>query len=169
MIKLLGFLIIVASSAKIGFDISDKYRNRTREIKAFITILEKIKNEISFSNCIISEALEKSKNIKCKTISSMIDYILNKVEKNRISLAEAFNFFLNENNTSLTKTDTDEILKFFAFFGNGDKEDEIKNINSTVANMRVNLQSAIEDEKKYVKLFRTSGFLAGCLIAIILA
>ena len=57
MIRILGFIIIVVSSVKIGFDISGKYTGRVKELKSFIKVLEKLKNEISFSNCVISEAL----------------------------------------------------------------------------------------------------------------
>ena len=169
MIKILGFFIIVASSAKIGFDLSEKYCNRTKEIKAFIRVLEKIKGEISFSNCIITDTLARIEDIKCQKIKNMIEYILKKVEDEKITLKVAFEKFTKENTLSLEKNDIDEIMRFFASFGNGDRDDEINNIANTVSVLNTNLQTAIEDEKKYVKLFRTSGILAGCLIAIILA
>lgn len=169
MIKILGFLIIVASSAKIGFDLSEKYCNRTKEIKAFINVLEKIKNEISFSNCIITDALSNSVNVKCKTIYKMIEYIVKKVEEDKSTLVDAFHSFINENSVAFEKEDMEEITRFFSLFGSGDRDDEIKNITNTLTNMKAHLQTAIENEKKYVKLFRTSGILAGCLIAIILA
>ena len=44
-----------------------------------------------------------------------------------------------------------------------------ENISNTVDNIKSHLNEALEDEKKYVKIFRTSGVLAGFLIAIILA
>lgn len=169
MVKIIGFLIILASSAKIGFDLSQKYCNRTKEIKAFINVLEKIKNEISFSNCIITDALLKASEVKCSVVRDMVTYIHKKVEEEKLILSEAFEDFIKKNETAFTKSDTDEILRFFSTFGSGDREDEIKNISNTVYNLNNNLHSAVEDEKKYVKLFRTSGVLAGCLISIILA
>lgn len=169
MIKILGFLIIVASSAKIGFDLSEKYCNRTKEIKSFISVLEKIKNEISFSNCIITDALIKASKVKSKTVQNMVTYISKKVEDEKMALTDAFGMYIRENTMAFDKGDIDEINRFFSVFGSGDREDEIKNISNTVINMKAHLQTAVEDEKKYVKLFRTSGVLAGFLIAIILA
>ena len=169
MIKILGFLIIVASSSKIGFDLSQKYSDRTKELRGFISVLERIKNEISFSNCIITDALVKASNVKSQTISSMVKNISKKIEEKNISLSDAFNTYIKENSIALDKKDTDEISRFFSIFGSGDREDEIKNINNSVINLKNNLQTAIEDEKKYVKLFRTGGVFAGFLIAIILA
>ena len=169
MIKILGFLIIVASSAKIGFDLSQKYSDRTKELRGFISVLERIKNEISFSNCIITDALVKASNVKSQTIRNMVKNISEKIEEKNISLADAFNTYIKENPMALDKKDTDEISRFFSMFGSGDREDEIKNINNSVINLKNNLQTAMEDEKRYVKLFRTGGVLAGFLIAIILA
>lgn len=169
MIKILGFLIIVASSAKIGFDLSEKYCNRTKEIKSFISVLEKIKNEISFSNCIITDALIKASKVKSKTVQNMVTYISKKVEDEKMALTDAFGMYIRENTMAFDKGDIDEINRFFSVFGSGDREDEIKNISNTVTNMKAHLQTAVEDEKKYVRLFRTSGVLAGFLIAIILA
>ncbi len=170
MIKILGFIIIVVSSAKIGFDLSEKYSNRTRELKALINVFERVKNEISFSNCVISDALINSCNVKSKNISYMIKFVSDAVSKKSITLADAFNSYIKMDNTlSLNNKDIEEINSFFSMFGSGDREDEIKNINNSISNIKSNLQAAIDDEKRYVKLFRTSGVLAGFLIAIILA
>lgn len=170
MIKIIGFLIIVASSAKIGFDLSQKYCNRTKELKCFINVLERVKNEISFSNCIITDALSKAADTKMNTVSNMIFYILQTVKEKGVTLADAFNTYIRDNNfLSLERKDIEEINQFFSVFGSGDRDDEIKNLNNTITNMRLHLQSSIDDEKRYVKLFRTSGVLAGFLIAIILA
>ena len=170
MIKILGFIIIVAASTKIGFDLSEKYSKRTKELRALISVLERVVNEISFSNCIISDALISGCNVRIKTISDMIKYISITVKEKSLSLTEAFDCYLKTNNElSLNSKDVDEVFKFFSMFGSGDREDEIKNINNAILNIKSNLKNAIDDEKRYVKLFKTSGVLAGFLIAIILA
>lgn len=170
MIKILGFLIIVASSAKIGYDLSEKYSNRTKELKAFVNVLERIRNEISFSNCVISDALIKACDVKSRAVNNMIKLVSETVREKGITLHEAFNTYIKMDNTSsLNSRDIEEISRFFLMVGSGDREDEIKNINNTIVNIKSNLQSALDDEKRYVKLFRTSGVLAGFLIAIILA
>ena len=171
MIKLIGFIIIVLSCGKIGIDLSQKYCNRTKELKSFIHLLERIKSDISFSNCTITDALSKNIENKNNVISSMILSILNSVNENSVALEDAFNTYINKNgdNISLQRKDIEEINGFFSMFGIGDREDEINNLNNTINNLKIFLQDALEDEKKYVRLFRTTGVLAGFLIAIILA
>ena len=149
MIKVIGFLIIVISSAKIGFDLSKKYINRTRELKSFVYFLERLKNE---------------------TVKNMLNYMYDKINKNNVSPWDAFNDFIkNDSLHSFCKADVDEIGRFFSCVGSGDRQDEIENICNVISNIKVNLANAAEDEKKYVKLYRTSGILAGFMIAVILA
>ena len=169
MIRIIGFIIIVVSSAKIGFDISGKYIGRVRELKSFIKVLEKLKNEINFSNCVVSEALSNSANVKSATVNDMVKHLSESIKNGKDNLCEAFNSYLLVNQTCFDKSDVDEIYGFLSVLGNGDREDEIKNISNTMEFLKSNLNAAIENERKYVKVFRTSGILAGCLIAIILA
>ena len=169
MIKLIGFIIIIISSAKIGFDLSAKYIRRVKDLKSFISVLEKIKSKIKFSNCVISDALVKASEVKSDTVSNLVKYISKKIEDGKTGPSDAFECYLKENITFFEKNDIEEIYKFFSAFGSGDREDEIKNISNTIENIKSHLNEAIENEKKYVKLFRTSGVLAGFLIAIILA
>ena len=170
MIKIIGFIIIVISSSKIGFDLAKKYLNRSRELKAFMYVLERLKSEIGFSNCIITDALVNSSNVKNETVKNMVGNLCQMVKNDNISLADAFNTYVkNDNSNSFSKSDVDEIYRFFSGVGSGDKEDEIENINNCIENIRMNLRNAVEDEGRYVKLYRTSGVLAGFLIAVILA
>ena len=169
MIKLLGFVVIVISSAKIGFDISLKYIYRVKELKAFLNMLEKIKNNIKFSNYVISDALINLYEVKSDSVNKMFDYISKKIENEKINPGDAFKSFLENNTTYFEKCDIDEIFGFFASFGSSDRETEIKNIDKTAEVIKSNLAVALENEKKYVKFFRASGVLSGFLIAIILA
>ena len=169
MLRLLGFIIIVASSAKIGFDISAKYIGRVRELKSFIKVLEKLKNEISFSNCVICDALLNSSNVKSAAVSEMVKYIAENVKNEKTDLCEAFGSYVVTKPTYFDKTDVDEIFTFLSALGSGDAEEEIKNISNTTEILKSNLANAVENQRKYVKVFRTSGVLAGFLIAIILA
>ncbi len=169
MIKLVGFIIILLSSAKIGFDISAKYTGRVEDLKSFISALGKIKTEISFSNCEITDALITASNVKSVNIHNILLYIANKIEKGKMTLCDAFSSYIGENETFLIKEDIEEIRRFFSVFGSGDREDELENVSNTIINLKLNLNNAVENAKKYVKLYRTSGILAGFLIAIILA
>lgn len=169
MLKIIGFLIIMVSATKIGFDYSSKYIARTRELKAIIFILEKLKSEIKFSNNTIPQALEIISHTSVLTVKNMFLSVCSMVENECCSLDFAFKTYIIDNNTlSLSKEDLEVIQNFFSMLGTGDVEDEIKNINSTSQKLNMLLQDSLESEAKYVKLYRTCGVLAGCLISIML-
>ena len=169
MIRFLGFVIIVMSSAKIGFDASYRYIGRVKELKSFIKVLEKLRNEIEFSNCVISEALLNSANVKSSMVNKLINHIVTNIENGKNSMCEAFVEFVSLNRMYFYKNDVDEICGYLSSFGSGDTKEEIENITKTIGGLKSNLGVAIENERKYVKFFRTSGILTGFLIAIILA
>ncbi len=170
MLKLIGFLIIMISSTKIGFDYSLKYTSRTEQLKAFVFILERLKAEIKLSNSVIADALDKSNDVQEHNVHIMIEYICNMVKKENCSLISAFKSYLvTDEALSLSKEDLDVLSDFFSMLGTGDVDDEIKNIDSAMEKINLLLQDSCEKESKYVKLFRTSGVLAGCLISVILA
>lgn len=169
MIKFIGFLIILASSAKIGFDISEGYKNRTKELRSLENAMEIIKNEISFSGCILSDALMSASAVKSKSISKLLSDMSAQLKEHKTTASEAFRECMTKNKDilSLKNEDFDILSGFFSRCGTGNVEDEINNISSSVSAIGMNILSACEDEKKYVKLFRTTGILAGLMIGII--
>lgn len=168
MIKMIGFFIVLLSSSKIGFDISKKYSDRAKELKSLITVFEIIKNEINFSNSVISDALKKASGVKNKNISDLIYYLAQKSKEND-DIGKSFDNYLkiNADNLSLKKCDIDVLEKIFNIIGSGDIKEEISQISNTVKNLEILLELSIQDEKKYSKLFKTTGILAGLLIAVI--
>ena len=167
MIKLAGFLIILLSSAKIGYDIGERYKNRTEELKSLATALEIIKNEISFSNCVISDAIYAGANVGCKKISDLLIEMSKIIKNEDKSVLEAYELLSGRYELSLNKSDTQILQKMFSVFGSGDKENETQNIKKAIEEVYKNIKGASADEKKYVKLFRTFGVLSGILIGII--
>lgn len=167
MIKIIGFLIIFLSSSKIGYDIGERYKNRTEELKSLAMALEIIKNEISFSNCVIADAIKGGAGVSCKKISRMLTEMSDMVKDGDKSVFEAYKSVLPKLELSLNKNDMQILENLFSVFGGGDKIAEAQNIDKATDKIYRNIKSAFADEKKYVKLFRTFGVLSGVLIGII--
>lgn len=167
MIKFIGFLIILLSSSKIGYDIGERYKNRSEELKSLAMALEIIKNEISFSNCVISEAIKSGSNVGCKKISDLLVKMSELINSDDLSVLEAYKFLSPKFELSVNKSDRQILEKLFSVFGSGDKNAEAQNIDKATDAIYKNIKSALTDEKKYVKLFRTFGVLSGVLIGII--
>lgn len=169
MIKLIGFIIILLSASKIGYEISEGYKNRTREIRSVITALSVLKNEISFKNCVLSDAFYYSSRVKNPFVSCMFKTISEELNKSTDSLIKIYESYIlkNKDKHSLSNNDTEILYDMFSKLGYGDTEEQINIISYAIRTFESNLKSSVENERKYVRLFRTGGVLAGILTAII--
>ena len=169
MIKIVGYLIILIASAMIGFGVSEKYRNRTKELLAVRSSLEIIRNEINFNNRLIGDALLSGAGVKLPIISELFKTISDILAESNVTVSNAFLDCMSDfkESLSLNNDDINLLENFFSLAGTGSNVDEIKNINSVLSSIELNIKSATEDEKRYVKLFRTTGVLAGLMIGTI--
>ena len=169
MIKIVGYLIILIASAMIGFGVSDKYRNRTKELLAVRTSLEIIRNEINFNNRLLSDALLTGAGVKMPAISELFGKMAEILAKGNVTVSKAFADCISDfkGNLSLNNDDINLLENFFSVAGTGSNIEEIVNIDSVLSSIDLNIKSAAEDENKYVKLFRTTGVLAGLMIGTI--
>lgn len=169
MIKIVGYLIILIASAMIGFGVSEKYRNRTKELLAVRTSLEIIRNEINFNNRLIGDALLAGAGVKIPVISELFKRMSDILAESNITVSKAFSDCIDDfkGNLSLNNDDINILGNFFSLAGTGSNIEEISNIDSVLSLIELNIKSATEDENKYVKLFRTTGVLAGLMIGTI--
>lgn len=169
MIKIVGYLIILIASAMIGFGVSEKYRNRTKELLAVRSSLEIIRNEINFNNRLIGDALLSGAGVKLPIISELFKTISDILAESNVTVSNAFLDCMSDfkESLSLNNDDINLLENFFSLAGTGSNVEEIKNINSVLSSIELNIKSATEDEKRYVKLFRTTGVLAGLMIGTI--
>ena len=68
MVKLTGFLIISLSAVKIGFDMSQKYIKRSRELQDLTNALELMCKELNFTTPDISNMFIVASKVNCKNI-----------------------------------------------------------------------------------------------------
>ena len=169
MIKIVGYLIILIASAMIGFGVSEKYRNRTKELLAVRSSLEIIRNEINFNNRLIGDALLSGAGVKLPIISELFKTISDILAESNVTVSNAFLDCMSDfkESLSLNNDDINLLENFFSLAGTGSNVEEIKNINSVLSSIELNIKSATEDEMRYVKLFRTTGVLAGLMIGTI--
>jgi len=162
MIKIIGFLIVLISSCKIGLDISNRYSERTKELRSVIQALEIIKTEIEFSNSLLFKALEHCDIVKNKSVSNLMLKISKSLKNNETISNELF----ENNNLALHKSDIDILTDIFLTLGAGNTQNEVNNINNGIDRLKASINNSLDDEKKYCKLSKVSGLLIGIFIGI---
>ena len=168
MIKLAGFLIILFSAVKIGFDMSQKYVNRLKELKGVTNALEFMCKELNFTTPNVADMLCSASKVNCKNIKRLFEDMSNFMKSNMNTPLEAFDKSKGSINFALTDKDFQILSDYFAICGNGCVDDELNSIKLAVSMLKQNYEGAILDENKYVKLYRFTGLVAGLMLSIIL-
>lgn len=168
MIKLAGFIIILFSAVKIGYDISQKYINRTQEVKNLINVFDFMCKELNFTTPDLAEMFGTAAKVNCKNIKKLFEDISGVMKNKTITPLEAFNVCKNNIDFSLNNNDFQILSDYFSVCGSGCVNDEVNSIKKTIFLLDQNLESAIADENKYVKLYRFTGLIVGLMVSIIL-
>lgn len=171
MLKLLGAVLIIASSSAGGFYVARSYRERPRQLRMLQQALQMLETEIIYGSVPLHLAM--------KHIGERMPFILKKIflsmSSNLLELDGASSYECWEKaieqhfgQTSLKLQDKEILLHFGQTLGISDKEDQMKHIRLTVQNLSVEEHLAREEQKLYEKISRHLGVLLGALIVILM-
>ena len=168
MIKLAGFVIIMFSTVKIGRDLSEKYINRTNELKNITSGLDLMCKEINFTNSGVADLLYSASKVNNKKIKQLFENMAHLIKNELNTPLLSFNKCKNNAGLALNDADIQILCNYFSTCGKSNAEDEVDSIKNTINMLNYNLESAISDENKHVKLCNFTGVVVGLMISIIL-
>ena len=169
LVKLLGCIIIILCSAKIGFEEAAKYSTRVKEIRELQTALAALKGEIGFCRTPMSQALTRMGQ-KLKSSVSQIFIKAGEDLKNKgKSAAEAWEAALLgvQKNLSLKNDEIYILSTFGKLLGVNDAGGQIENIELTSQKLAICEKQALEDERRFARLYRSLGIIGGVFISIL--
>jgi stage III sporulation protein AB len=70
--------------------------------------------------------------------------------------------------TACKKNEKDIMLLLGASLGVSDREDQLRYLRLAIAQLQAEEENAIEEQKRYEKMWRSLGVLAGALIVIVM-
>ena len=166
MIKLIGAILIICTSAVLGYTLSKNLKKRCRALEEFIGALEYIKPCI----CVMDRRMEdilKDANEKF----NLSGIFLNTLENFRLkgiksawadsvdSVAEGL--CLNEDDRDIIKSVGERLGKTYA-------EDQRENIDGVILRLQMNLDLARMDYNKNGVLLRKCSVLTGIMLVMML-
>lgn len=167
--KLAGGAVLVMVGGKIGYDTSNRYQKRVKELMAFQSGLWGLSSDIGFTLTTIDEAMIKLSRL-VPTKASDVFLKTGELIKQGNTAEKAWNDALDVNRVNLCLNDGDiDILKDFGSrLGTSDSDTEIENIKNTIEKLKICEKDANENCHKYSKLCKTAGLSTGALLAILL-
>ncbi|WKV08985.1 stage III sporulation protein SpoIIIAB [Thermoanaerobacterium sp. CMT5567-10] len=169
MIKIIGMIMVLISSALIGYLKSLKYTLRRRTIRAILSSLNILITEITYNQITLSEAFAKLSETSESGIGKLFliaSQILNSNEG--YTASEAWEIALDKVGDLNLNRDDIRILKSFGKgLGNSDIYNQEKNFKFTSELLKKQLSDAEELSKKNEKLYKNLGVLVGIAVIII--
>jgi stage III sporulation protein AB len=171
VLKILGSIMVIASSGIIGFLYSSFYYMRVKQLRNLEFALNLLEAEIVFSKAPLREAFS---NVTSRCISPIKELFqefetqlaLNSRQELRTILSVSLAKFKSK--LYLADEELEVLAAFFNGLGSTDLEGQKKNFNITMKKLQSIGQKAEENRQKNEKLFRYLGVCCGMLIVIIL-
>lgn len=171
LLKLLGGSLVIISSSMIGFIVAGYYKQRPEILRNLQGALSMLETEINYAHTPLPEAL-KNVGKRCeKEVSELFIKTMRHLTKNEgLTAGESWEKALNEfsKKTSLKENEIEILTSFGKYLGISDKDDQIKNIKLTIANLKQQEALAIEERQKNERLYKYLGVLVGLAIFLLL-
>ncbi len=168
--KLIGSVLIVLATTLIGFSYATALEKRRRSLVDFQTALTMLESEITFAASPLDVAFDRiSKNI-ASPVGAFFSELVSKTVSQELPLQKIWTDTLDSHvkQLNLTQPDMQILLAFAAQMGKTDRENQIKNICHTLAQLKTQTELAGQVCNKNKRMYQSFGVLSGILIAILL-
>ena len=168
--KWFGAILLISTSTWIGFDMSRRLGERTKQIRQLILSLQMIEAEMVYSQLTLQQifnTVSRKMTPPINTFYNELSQQLTGVVTNFLSLwDETLNRLMK---VSALKSNEQEIMKQFGRnLGQHTFRQQQKHITLAIHHLQRELDEAIEQRKKYGKMMRNLGVLIGLFIVLLL-
>lgn len=170
MFKIIGIILVVFASSKIGFSFASRLETRKTSLAGLKNAFSLLEGEISFVKNTPQKAFEHISAVSQKPLDSFFTHLSQTLKNQRISFEQAWEKSIDKNAAKMCLTQSDiQILKEFSMrFGKSNVENELKNIYNTNSAINIQLADAKNACDTNKKMYQSAGVLGGILIAVML-
>jgi|SRR5690625_362283 len=168
--KVTGAILFVLATSLVGFDMSNRLTERTKQLRMFIYSLQLIEAEMTYSYHSLQQVFvnvsEKTNGIIStfyKELAIKLKFPINQfiqLWENELMLLQKFSM--------LQKEEIDILKQFGQNIGNHTIEQQRKQIKLTNFYLQKQLDGATEIKQKYDKTVKSLGVLIGLFIVLLL-
>lgn len=170
MIKIIGALLILASTSWGGMEFSKLLSQRPKQIRALKSALQSLEAEIMYGHTPLHEASRRLAEQLSEPLQSFFVSFAERLLKEDTTVKEAWTASLYEiwKKTAMKDSELEIMKQFGETLGRHDRFTQQKQIMLTLAHLEREEAEAREIQGKYEKMIRSLGFLSGLLIVILL-
>lgn len=169
MIKIIGSILIIATTTWIGFQIAKQVRERPRQIRLVKTALQSLEAEIMYGHTPLSEAARRLTKQMPTPISWLFSCFHSHLEEDK-TVRDAWNESLDDvwKRTALKQVEYEILQQFGETLGKHDRDSQQKHIRLCISHLEREEGEAKDIQLRYEKMMKSLGVLTGLLIVILL-
>lgn len=161
--KIILAIVLCAITTTIGYGLSKQYKKRKRFFEDIIDFSNKLSGEMRFRSSFVKDVC----NAECDNYGNELSITI-KAFVNSLDKKQALNINSIQELSILTSDDKKSISNFFNSLGKYDLKTQLIEFENHKSNFQVQLQGAVEENKKYSSLFTKLGLIIGLAISIII-
>ncbi len=168
--KVLGSILVFTACSLIGYVLSKECAIRINDLRELQSILHVLENEIYYLSNTLSDAFGKISKSSDDSISLFFSETIKYLKAGEYTAFEAWEKAIEENikKTSLNKEDEGIIIEFGRLLGNSDIDGQLKNIELTLGQLKMQEKKAEEFRQKNENMYKSLGVLIGIAIVVML-
>ncbi|MEF3301940.1 stage III sporulation protein SpoIIIAB [Paenibacillus sp. GYB003] len=171
MLKLIGAMLVLLAGTAIGFAKASVYARRPRQIRGLVHALQRLETEMNYGYTPLPEALARIADQLEPQLAAMFRMAAEPMlAANGKTAAESWREAVDAcwKQTALSSNER-EILSQLSFtLGISDRDDQTKHLRLAVSLLQAEEQAAREDQRRYEKMWRSLGVLAGAFVVILM-
>ena len=171
IMKIIGCILVVASSTGMGFFFSNEMRCRIEDLKELRKLIGLLRGDIRFANTPLPEAISSITRRQSGNFNKFFNYVSTKLrELSGHTFSEIWKeAVLKElSDTSLSKKDKLHIIQFGESLGYLDKDMQMNTIDLFISQLEDEIKELSKTVKEKAYLYKTLGIMAGVFIIIVM-
>ncbi|GKU81147.1 stage III sporulation protein SpoIIIAB [Niallia sp. NCCP-28] len=170
MIKIVGAIIILASTSWVGMEFSKVLSERPKQLRQLKTALQSLEAEIMYAHTPLHEAARRLAEQLSPPLSIFFSVFSNKLAQEETTVRDAWSKSLEEiwTSTAMKQPELEIMKQFGETLGRHDRISQQKQILLTLSHLEREEAEARNNQMKYEKMVKSLGVLSGLLIVILL-
>lgn len=172
MVKIIGIMLIIASTSALGIKLSDNLKYRIEDLEELKKFMIMLRGEIMYNVASVSEGMKRIKSRLRMPYTELIDRVVNELgEHNGKSFSDIWKSgvqVFEETGNSLTKSDVERLIGFGNDFGSPHKEIQLKSFDMYIDELENTISDARKKNTDNSKMYKSLGVLSGIVIVILI-
>lgn len=166
----IGAILFIGTTTWIGFEISNRFRERPKIIRQLKNALQILEAEILYSQLPLQDAFESIAKQLPNPTKLFFQGLSNNLTKEKTDLYNVWSQQIDQldETTAMGKNEKEILMQFGRTLGQHDFNQQQKHIQLAVYHLDRELEEARDNEFKYSKMAKSLGLLCGLFIVLLL-